>query len=133
VRPLPDTDVDGVLDTGDNCDAVANPGQEDAEPDGVGDACDNCTDVENPSQLDADADLCGNACDCDFDQDDVCGGTDFNAFRLCFLSPVPGTGPAEDPTCAESDMDGGLIVGGTDFNAFRDGFLGPPGPGASCP
>lgn len=36
----PDDDGDGVPDTNDNCPAVANADQADADEDGVGDACD---------------------------------------------------------------------------------------------
>ncbi len=35
-----DTDLDGLFDSVDNCPAVSNPGQEDADGDKVGDACD---------------------------------------------------------------------------------------------
>ena len=35
-----DTDSDGILDADDNCPAVANPNQQDADDDGAGDACD---------------------------------------------------------------------------------------------
>jgi hypothetical protein len=36
---LPDGDGDGVPDASDNCPAVANPSQSDADADGIGDAC----------------------------------------------------------------------------------------------
>jgi hypothetical protein len=135
VRPLPDTDGDGVLDTGDNCVSVVNPSQADSEtaPDGVGDACDNCTNEANASQLDVDGDECGNACDGDFNQDGFSSSADFSIFRQCYQSFVPGTGPADDPTCAESDMNGDSAVGSPDFSRFRAGYQQPVGPGANCP
>ncbi|MBI1825027.1 MAG: thrombospondin type 3 repeat-containing protein [Planctomycetes bacterium] len=41
--PGVDTDGDGVCDDVDNCPAVANNSQADADHDGVGDACDQCS------------------------------------------------------------------------------------------
>lgn len=81
-----DTDGDGVLDEDDNCLAVGNPDQLDADEDGFGDACDPCTDVDddgfgdpghaanecamdncptvpNPEQTDGDDDGVGDACE----------------------------------------------------------------------
>jgi hypothetical protein len=72
-----DTDLDGVPDVLDNCPALANPSQADADGDGVGDACDvqdqdrdgisddqdNCPNVPNPDQLDSDGDGIGDVCD----------------------------------------------------------------------
>ena len=83
ISPPADRDRDGVPDVWDNCPAVANPGQADADGDGTGDACDarpghddrdgdgdgvpngsdNCAGVGNPDQADTDGDGVGDACD----------------------------------------------------------------------
>ncbi len=66
-----DDDNDGVADTTDNCDTVANASQTDGDGDGVGDACDNCAAVSNANQLNTDGDAAGNVCDNDDDGDGV--------------------------------------------------------------
>jgi hypothetical protein len=75
---LPDADDDGVTDIDDNCAAVPNANQADADGNGVGDACqpppdqdgdgvpdgsDNCVATFNQDQADADRDGVGDACD----------------------------------------------------------------------
>lgn len=55
--PLPDQDGDGVVDPSDNCPAVANAPQLDADQDGLGDACDPDDDNDGVPDL---ADACPN-------------------------------------------------------------------------
>jgi Thrombospondin type 3 repeat len=60
-----DTDGDGICGAvTDNCPAVSNADQADADSDGVGDACDNCPNDANPQQEDDDSDGLGNVCSC---------------------------------------------------------------------
>ena len=56
-------DRDGWRDGLDNCPAVANNSQADADSDDVGDVCDNCPGISNADQADADADGVGDACE----------------------------------------------------------------------
>jgi len=70
-----DADLDGVMDSEDNCLGVPNPQQLDTDSDGIGDACDpdldgdqvantsdNCPTVYNFDQIDSDGDGYGDAC-----------------------------------------------------------------------
>ena len=80
-------------------------------------------------QADADGDGYANSFDADFDQNGGSGLTDFGTFRFCYGRTIPVSGgPADDPTCAESDMDGDGVVGPADFGLFRSEFGTPPGP-----
>jgi len=47
-----DLDMDGILDSCDDCPSASNASQSDTEHDGVGDACDICPTVSNPGQED---------------------------------------------------------------------------------
>jgi uncharacterized repeat protein (TIGR01451 family) len=84
-----DTDTDGVFDAFDNCPAVANPDQKDADGDYVGDACeldrdtdgiiddlDNCPTVANSDQADTNNNDIGDACESDSDTDGVIDALD---------------------------------------------------------
>jgi hypothetical protein len=77
-RDLSDADEDGVLDLRDNCPALVNPDQADADANRIGDACndgedadgdewaealDNCPGVANADQSNRDFDSEGDACD----------------------------------------------------------------------
>lgn len=59
-----DSDGDGILDSTDNCDLVANPAQHDKDSDGMGDECDPCPHLAG-TDADADGDGVGDACDPD--------------------------------------------------------------------
>ncbi|MBW3020380.1 hypothetical protein KY334_03710, partial [Candidatus Woesearchaeota archaeon] len=51
VDKLKDTDVDGVIDSEDNCPSVNNPSQDDFDGDGVGDDCDEDSDGDGLSDV----------------------------------------------------------------------------------
>lgn len=105
-----DQDLDGACDGFDNCAAVANEGQQDADRDGF-----------------------GNACDADLDDDGVVSLADLGAVLTCLGRAVPGAGPESDPYCRESDLDSDGEVGSDDLGTVQSllGTLAGPS-GLSC-
>ena len=71
-----DPDLDEIHSVIDNCPAVSNPTQADADGDTVGDGCDNCAAAINTDQLNTDGDAQGNVCDADDDNDGALDGAD---------------------------------------------------------
>ena len=112
-----DMDGDGINNDQDNCPAVANPQQENADQDSLGDVCDddkdgdsipngvdNCTDVKNTLQTDTENDGLGDACDPDMDNDNIENDDD-----NCPLVNNPGQEDADDDgigDACEDDLDG---------------------------
>jgi hypothetical protein len=122
-----DPDGDGVLSHVDNCDFVANPGQEDSNGNGIGDACDvvdsdgdgvpdttdNCPSIANPGQEDGDADGTGDACDnCPTDPAKTdpgvcgCGVADFDTDGDGVFDCVDNCPADANPGQEDSDGDG---------------------------
>ncbi|MBI4209246.1 MAG: FG-GAP repeat protein [Deltaproteobacteria bacterium] len=100
VGSCPDTDLDTVCDTDDNCVSDSNEDQSDRDGDGIGDVCDHCPNAYDPDENDSDGDGIYDACDAcpndpnnDSDGDGVCDPAD-----NCVLDP--------NPDQADGDADG---------------------------
>jgi len=137
-----DADGDGVCDgmrsqaplgAGDNCAALPNPSQADADGDSWGDACDACPLADADADLDgepddADGDRASDACDpCpddapdDPDGDGWCAGARFNAPSIGGSDRCPATSDAAQP-----DADGDTTGDACDCEP-ADPAIGAPG------
>ena len=79
----------------------------DTDGDGVDDNCDNCEAVANAGQEDADSDGFGNICDGDFNNDCAVNGLDLGIFKGAFFSMDPLTDMNSDG--AVNGLDLGLF------------------------
>ncbi|MFH1653132.1 MAG: thrombospondin type 3 repeat-containing protein, partial [Pseudomonadota bacterium] len=100
-----DDDGDGVDDSIDNCQLIANTDQKDADNDGKGDLCDtddsdgdgiadnkdNCINASNADQWDSDRDGLGDLCDDDDDDDGIPDDMDNCFFKICSGAEKPAT------------------------------------------
>jgi subtilisin-like proprotein convertase family protein len=82
----PDTDLDGIGDSSDNCPSAANANQADIDSDGTGDACDGCP--NDSSKTSAGACGCG-VPDTDTDLDGIADCNDLILVRTVMGGTIP--------------------------------------------
>jgi hypothetical protein len=137
-----DGDGDSVCTAVDNCPAVANPSQGNADQDGLGDACDvcpadpdndvdgdlvcgdvdNCPVAANPGQENSDApsDAFGDVCDL-CEGDDLTGDTDFDGVCESDDQCVGDDASGNDDDAFDVICNDGDLCYGDDFSGDTDG------------
>ena len=100
----------------------------DQDGDGVADAVDNCTAVANAAQLDADGDGYGNICDADLNNSNLVTAADFAIMRSALNQAA-----SSSPTAAAADLDASGTVTAADFAILRARLNTAPGPSALVP
>ena len=100
----------------------------DADLDGMVDSLDNCRLVVNANQLDSDGDRYGNICDADLNNSGLVTTADFGLLRA-----VLGQSASANPTAAAADMNGSGTVTTADFGLLRARLGTPPGPSGLVP
>lgn len=141
-----DMDGDGIANSIDNCESVANPDQLDTDSDGMGDACDddddndgvldsldNCPLTVNPDQLDDDNDGIGNVCDPEFNATPLFRCTngmagpyacnDYDLMSHIDIETLGGVNAEGNDSWGWTDVDTGkeyALVGTTSGTAFVD-------------
>ena len=96
----------------------------DTDLDGVPDSVDNCTDIANPSQNDSNGDGFGNRCDPDFDQDCFVDNIDNLHIRIVQASE------SHDPDFDLDEPPDGLVMN-SDRIILESFLHKPPGPSAT--
>jgi hypothetical protein len=114
-----DADDDGAGDACDVCPGVADAAQADGDGDGVGDACDDCPAAPDPGQGDGDGDGVGSACDA---CPDAAGSAGAGGCP-CAVAACDDEDPCSADSCDDSTGCGHERAGGLAFVECRLVFL----------
>lgn len=100
----------------------------DGDGDGVPDPVDNCSAVANATQRDANGDGYGNICDADLNNSGGVTATDY-----AILRSVIGQSATSSATAAAADLNGSGSVTATDYAILRSKIGSSPGPSGLVP